>query len=108
MFGVSAFAETPFASQTVSIFLTGVQATGAVGTVIYELPRALTGVQATGAVGNITMGGRVVALTGVGATGQVGNVGEFYWSLIDDNQTPNWQNVSNLQTPNWTDVAMVV
>ena len=108
MFGISAFAETPFASEQVATFLSGVQAAGAVGTVAYEALRELTGVAATGAVGSITMGGRVVALTGVQAAGQAGNVDEFYWSLIDDNQTPNWQNVSNLQTPNWADVAMVV
>ena len=107
MFGISAFAETPFASEQVATFLSGVQAAGAVGTVAYEALRELTGVAATGAVGSITMGGRVVALTGVQAAGQVGNVGKFYWLLIDDSQTPNWQNVGSSQTPNWANIPMV-
>ena len=141
MFGISAFAEAPFASlsgQTVVVAITGVQASGAVGTVIYELVTtvaitgvqasgavgtvtyqpvvvvAITGVEASGAVGNVTetnnptengvqatgavgsvgIGSRTVALTGVQAAGQVGTVGSFYWSLIDDSETPNWQNVA--------------
>jgi len=44
----------------------------------------------------------------VQARGNVGNVDDFYWSLIDDNEVPNWQNVNNSQTPNWADVEMVV
>jgi hypothetical protein len=28
----------------------------------------------------------------------------YLWNLIDDGQTPNWQNVSNAQSPTWTDV----
>jgi hypothetical protein len=39
------------------------------------------------------MGARSVALNGVSARGQVGTVNYFYWSLIDDSETPNWQNV---------------
>jgi len=48
---------------------------------------------ATGAVGTIGMGERFVALSGVSARGQVGTMGEFYWTTIDDSETPNWQNV---------------
>jgi hypothetical protein len=40
------------------------------------------------------MGTRLVAITGCAAMGQVGNVDKFYWSTIDDSQTPNWQNVA--------------
>ena len=141
MFGISAFAEAPFASlagQTVVVAITGVQASGAVGTVIYEIvtTAAITGVQASGAVGTVTyqllvvaaitgveasgavggvvetnsptddgvvaigsvgsvgIGNRTVELTGVQAAGQAGTVGSFYWSLIDDSETPNWQNVA--------------
>jgi hypothetical protein len=36
---------------------------------------------------------RTVALAGVGATGQVGTMNYFYWTTIDDSETPNWQNV---------------
>jgi len=179
MFGISAFAEAPFASlagQTVVVAITGVGASGAVGTVVYSplVTAAITGVQgsgavgsvtktnavglsgvkadgavgnatetnsptetgvlALGAVGNIGMGARLVALSGVVASGAVGNVtetnnptedgvvatgsvgimlaritvsisgvsargqlgtfDEFYWTTIDDSETPNWQNVA--------------
>jgi hypothetical protein len=40
------------------------------------------------------MGTRLVAITGCEAMGQVGTPNYFYWSIIDDNQTPNWQNVA--------------
>jgi len=139
MFGISTFAEAPFASlagQTVVVTLTGVQASGAVGTVVYTpvVAAAITGVQASGAVDTIAVGirsvalsgvqasgavgtiytvigtatgvqatgsvgtiaptSRTVALTGVGATGQVGTMNYFYWSVIDNSQTPNWQDVT--------------
>ena len=112
MFGIAAFAEAPFASlsgQTVVVALTGVQASGAVGTVVSSqvFSAAITGVAATGAVG--TVGANcTVALTGVQAAGQVGTVGTFYWSLIDDSETPNWQLLDDSQTPNWQNVAMTV
>lgn len=106
MFGISAFAETPFASEKVATFLSGVQAAGAVGAVLYEASRTLTGVASVGAVGSVVLS-RTVALTGVQAAGQVGNVGKFYWLLIDDSQTPNWQNVGSSQTPNWANIPMV-
>jgi hypothetical protein len=178
MFGISAFAEAPFASlagQTIVIAITGVEASGAVGTVAFSpvITEAITGVQASGAVGSVTessevglngvqasgavgdvteensptedgvqaagavgtvgMGERFVALTGVeaagavgdvteensptedgvqaigsvgillttitvsisgvSARGQVGTFDEFYWTTIDDSETPNWQNV---------------
>ena len=180
MFGISAFAEAPFASLagvTVVVALTGVQASGAVGTVVYaplvtvaitgveavgavgivietssvglngaqaagqpgsigvlgveagiqgvqaagavgtisavEFFVVLTGVQAAGAVGDVTEtnnptedgvvatgavgsvgSSRTVAITGVQATGQVGTADYFYWTTIDDSETPNWQNVA--------------
>jgi hypothetical protein len=49
-----------------------------------------------------------VAISGVGATGQVGTMNYFYWTTIDDNQIPNWQNIVNSQTPDWVEVEMVV
>jgi hypothetical protein len=180
MFGISAFAEAPFASlagQTVVVAITGVGASGAVGTVVYSplVTAAITGVQGSGAVGSVTetnavglngaqaagqpgsigvlgveagiqgaqaagavgtvgMGERFVALSGVVANGAVGDVvetnsptedgvvatgsvgimlaritvsisgvsargqlgtfDEFYWTTIDDSETPNWQNVA--------------
>jgi hypothetical protein len=62
----------------VSVSITGVEATGAVGTVsISALGNvSLTGVEATGAVGTVTVsaGGISVPVTGVEATGAVGTV----------------------------------
>jgi hypothetical protein len=54
------------------------------------------------------MGTRLVAITGCEAMGQVGDVGIFYWSVIDDGQTPNWSVINDSQTPNWQNVEMVV
>jgi len=76
MFGISAYAQAPFASlgeNTVVVALTGVVATGAVGTVEVAKAFALTGVEATGAVGSVTVE-ITVAITGVSATGSVGTV----------------------------------
>ena len=113
MFGISAFAEAPFASlagQTVVVAITGVEASGAVGTVGYMpfATAALTGVEAVGAVGDvteennpaedgvagITLATITVSISGVSARGQVGTFNEFYWTTIDDSETPNWQNVA--------------
>lgn len=30
--------------------------------------------------------------------------GALVWGMIDDTQTPNWQNITNTQTPSWADV----
>jgi len=57
-----------------TVALTGVQATGQVGTESDSLTIALTGVSATGQVGTVSHGGVSFALTGVEATGAVGNV----------------------------------
>jgi hypothetical protein len=56
MFGISSFAETPFASlagQDSLLALTGVQADGAVGTVVFTRTAALTGVSASGSLGTL-------------------------------------------------------
>ena len=74
MFGISAFAETPFsalASPSVP-GLTGVEASGAVGSVSRgDTSFALSGVAASGSVGTV-LGGQ--ALAGVAASGSVGTV----------------------------------
>jgi hypothetical protein len=75
------------------VALTGVEAAGAVGDVTETNSPTEDGVVATGAVGTITMGERFIALSGVSARGQVGTFDEFYWTTIDDSETPNWQNV---------------
>ena len=58
------------------------------------------GVVATGAVGSVGSS-RTVAITGVQARGQVGTVDKFYWSVIDDSQTPAWGLINASQTPTW-------
>jgi hypothetical protein len=111
MFGVSAFAEVPFATlavQTILAALVGVQSSGEVGNVTETNSPTEDGVVATGSVGSVALGARTVALTGVQATGQLGTINYFYWSVIDDGQVPNWQNVNDSQTPNWQNVAMTV
>jgi hypothetical protein len=60
MFSSGAFSTAPFASESafgVEVLLTGVQATGAVGSVTVSagLSIEVTGVQATGAVGSVTV-----------------------------------------------------
>jgi len=76
MFGISSFAEAPFASlagQNNLIAVTGVQADGAVGTVVFTKATDITGVSADGAVGSVSAS-ISVALTGVSAAGEVGTV----------------------------------
>jgi hypothetical protein len=120
MFGITAFAQAPFASlagPTVVVAITGVQASGAVGTVVYVkvTDAAITGVQAAGNAGTVAVGARSFALTGVESSSAVGTIASpsrtvaltgvsgqgivgtplyFYWTTIDDGQTPNWINVA--------------
>jgi hypothetical protein len=37
-----------------------------------------------------------VAITGNQAVGAVGNFGFIYWSVINDNQTPNWTTITTI------------
>jgi hypothetical protein len=49
----------------------------------------VTGVAGTVSVGSLTTTASAnVSVTGVQGTGQVGNV--LIWSIIGDDQTPNW------------------
>jgi hypothetical protein len=123
--GVQALGET--GTMLAAPIAVGVVSGGAVGTVGSERVVALTGVQAAGEAGVATPvvgptedsvvafgsvgtvgSSRTVALTGVQARGQVGSPNFFYWTTIDDSQTPSWQNVNNSQTPDWEDVEMTV
>ena len=47
-------------------------------------------------MGTMSMGQRLVAVTGSQAMGNIGNFGKFYWSLIDDSETANWQNITTV------------
>ena len=71
MFGISAFAQAPFAAlgeNVVIVALTGVSASGAVGSVEPAKSFALTGVSATGDVGTVVRGDTSLALSGVEAS----------------------------------------
>jgi hypothetical protein len=63
----------------------------------------VTGVSATGAVGTATaVGGSKVTLVGVQAAGIVAT--PLVWGLVDDSQTPNWQPVNDTQSGVWTTI----
>jgi len=79
-----------------TVALTGVLGQGLVGSDVPVTSEAVTGVVATGAVGSVSMGARTVALTGVVASGLVGNLNVRYWSLIDDSESANWQNINTI------------
>ena len=79
-------------------------ALGYVGSVVADRSVTLSGVSATGSVGSVGIGPRSKALTGNAASGSVGDVIAVYWKPIDDNQTASWQNLNNGQTPTWSDV----
>ena len=72
--GVQATGAVGTVAPSITIAITGVQATGQVGTEGESLTIALTGVEATGQVGTVSHGGISFALTGVEATGTAGNV----------------------------------
>jgi hypothetical protein len=78
MFGIYAFSEVPFSFlSSKAVALTGVQATGSVGTMI----RTVFG-----------------ELTGVSAAGQTGIVTAVNWQVIDVSQTVSWQTINSSQT----------
>jgi hypothetical protein len=37
--------------------------------------------------------------------GKTGNLGYYYWSVINDDQTPNWAEINNANTPNWEEIV---
>jgi hypothetical protein len=99
MFGSSAFAETPFSalpSTDKSVVLTGVAASGALGSITTSVALAVmvTGVAASGAVGQVTIR-QVVSISGVAATGSLGTASPLlFWGLVNTSQTPSWTNIN--------------
>jgi hypothetical protein len=108
MLGFNPLAATPLADSSVSatVSVSGVQATGQLGTAAVEADANVnvTGVQGTTALGETTetADANVYAI-GVQATGQVGTV--LVWSQIIPDQNAGWVDVDDSQTPNWTDIA---
>jgi hypothetical protein len=78
---------------------TGTGQAGAVSTTA-DANVPLTGVSALVLPGQVTVTANAgVNATGVSGQGQVGAV--FVWGVIDDNQSPNWQEVNDSQAQNW-------
>ena len=98
MLGFSPLASAPLAAlaeedPNVLVALTGVSASGAVGTVTVTAGATLTltGVSATGEVGSVTATsgtGVSLTITGVSATGAVGRV--LVWGLVPPSPTVDW------------------
>lgn len=94
MFAGSAFSEVPFSSYsspTVYAAVTGVEATGAVGTVSVDAGAiiSVTNVYAAGVTGSVVVTGTAnVFPTGVIGYGAIGNVN--IWQLIPTVQAANW------------------
>lgn len=66
----------------------------------------VTGVQATGQVGTATVGNGITIIpTGVQALGLVGYVN--VWGLVPNTQNPNWTDVVDTQTSGWIPVPTV-
>jgi hypothetical protein len=91
----------------VAVNVTGVSATGEVGIVTVPTLVEVVGVQATGEVGIVTVFTSTdanVNLIGVQATGEVGILFFYQWSIIIDTQDPGWVPVNDLQTPTWATI----
>ena len=130
MFGISAFAQDPFASLgtsditraltgvvaigdvgfTNSLGLVGVAGSGSVGTVSSEFSIALSGVAASGAVGTVTYS-FPGELTGNAAAGAVGTVGMGARTItltgvqasgaVGTTIAVYWKLIDDSQTANW-------
>jgi UDP-N-acetylmuramate-alanine ligase len=109
--------------------VTGLEATGAVGSVTTTANAnvSVTGVAGTGSVGAATVDLKVdVDVNGVSATGQVGTISDFnlgctvfptgveatgsttpvlIWDTIVPNQNPEYTSIAPSQTPGWDQIA---
>lgn len=80
------FRQVRLATTDVTVALTGVAASAAVGLVGVALAVALTGSAVTGAVGTVTPSiGVVASLTGIAATGAVGTLGDAHTIALTGN-----------------------
>tara|TARA_R100001369_G_scaffold46834_1_gene73266 strand:- start:473 stop:760 length:288 start_codon:yes stop_codon:yes gene_type:complete len=94
MLGFSPLADNSIAGfETLNIAVTGIAATGAVGSVGVKAEVQVTGLAGTSAVGTVTLIQKHnISVTGVSATGQVGQT--FQWDQIIPSQTPSWTNIA--------------
>jgi hypothetical protein len=105
---VSGTARTSDATSSVFIQLvTGSVAEGAsAGEVVTVLPSTFTVLMIEGATAQDILQTRATfqASLSDGVLVVDANAAAYLWNLIDDSQTPNWQNASTVQTPGWQDV----
>jgi hypothetical protein len=105
--GLSASGEigSVTSSAGASVTPTGLEATASTASVSILLSQRIrvTGVTATGQVGTATaVAGCKVSVTGVQAAALVTT--PLVWSVINDNQTPNWIPVDDTQSDSWVQV----
>lgn len=94
--------EDPWGESLASL-PTGTGVVGAVA-VAADANVSVTGVSASAFVNAVAVtAGANVAVTGVQAQALLGPV--LVWAVIDDNQTPNWQNVDDSQAAGWSVIS---
>ncbi|MCG3771466.1 MAG: hypothetical protein JW384_02652 [Nitrosomonadaceae bacterium] len=87
MFGITSFSQAPFSGDGEEVITV-----------------AVTGVAGISSLGSVSISASAnVYPSGIAATGYIGSPN--VWSIIDTNQTPNWQTTSTSQTPNWLPIA---
>jgi len=92
MLGFSPLADNALAAfETLNVAVTGIAATGGVGSVGIQADIQVTGNVGTSAVGTVGVSSEI-SVTGVSATGQVGKT--FQWDQIIPSQTPSWTNIA--------------
>ena len=87
--GAGASGNAGSVANTVSLSITGAASNGILGSVGPGIAQVLTGISAVGGKGSLGIS-MSIPLAGVSASGTAGNLGYYYWTLINDNQTPNW------------------
>jgi hypothetical protein len=85
MFGISAFAQSPFAS--LAAVKIGAITTADNGNIY------LTDFQARGIIGQMLVWGQIL------------NVTDLYWTNIDDDSRFGWSQIDDLKTANWELIA---
>ncbi|MBT5796773.1 MAG: hypothetical protein HOI09_05220, partial [Porticoccaceae bacterium] len=90
--------------SSISVNVTGVAGTSAVGTTAYRFAYNVAGVSGSGAIGTVSISTGVIQnVTGVSATGSVGS--PFVWSKIVPIQNPDWTPVSPANDAQWKKIA---
>jgi fibronectin-binding autotransporter adhesin len=97
--GVDASSALALLGSTVSETASGIDAATSTAVFIAALLESASGldrVAPPGSVFNTAVSENIAALDLFSAL--------YLWTLIDDSQTPNWQNVSNAQSPTWANI----